>query len=980
MTMNMRKMMVLVALMWVAVAVQAATQEELRERIKQHCYADYKQMYRQPEGGALIYPYLTPGSRQYARVLWDWDSWLSDVALRQILADTGSEGDKREALVYEQGCVLNYLAYTSETDGYMPMVVDAESDPAKMKPKDIYATNMHKPVIAQHAAFITQQGGGDASWLREGFGRMQAFIRNYQQHHRHEATGLFYWQDDLAIGVDNDPSIFFRPKRSSASIYLNCLMVRELQAMAYLAGRLEMAEAARQYEADAEALRQAVRTYCWDEKDGMYYSVDLNLLPYTGEPQIIFGKPFVLHKGAPRDYPCLIQRLGSWSGFMALWAGIATQEQAQRMVRENLLDERTFWAPYGVRTLSKLEKMYNLRATNNPSNWQGPIWGISNYMVFRGLADYGFEQEARQMAEKTIALFGNDLEREGALHEYYNPETGAPIMNKGFQNWNYLVLNMIAWVEGRPVVREFAAASSPQQYQVPVSEDHEQMLTGRFEPTWESLETHQTPEWFRDAKFGIWAHWGPQCVEGSGDWMARGMYQEGSGQYKYHVEHYGHPSEVGFKDILPLFKAERWDPEALVERYKRCGAQYFFVLGNHHDNYDLWDSQYQPWNSKNIGPKRDILDGWAKAAKKAGLPLGISFHADHAWTWYETAQRYDMNGKKAGVYYDGRSKKEDGKGKWWEGLDPQMLYQQNHPMSERSWANNSIHGQWDWSHGACPPSEEFVTNFYDRTLDAINRYEPDLIYFDVTVLPFYPVSDCGLKIATHMYNKNPRAVVFGKILSDAQKKALTWDVERGAPNQIMPEAWQTCNCIGGWHYNTGIYENGRYKSAAQVVKQLVDIVSKNGNLLLSIPLRADGTYDEKEAAILDDLEAWMTVNKESILGTRPWVKFGEGPVAEKDIKINAQGFNDGQFAGMDYRDIRFNQTKNALYVTAMGWPEDGRLVVKSLAKGNKDFRKTITSVTLLGYGRLKVQQTSEGLVVNLPKPVNKIAPVLKITK
>ena len=978
--MNMRKMMVLVALMWVAVAVQAATQEELRERIKQHCYADYKQMYRQPEGGALIYPYLTPGSRQYARVLWDWDSWLSDVALRQILADTGSEGDKREALVYEQGCVLNYLAYTSEADGYMPMVVDAESDPAKMKPKDIYATNMHKPVIAQHAAFITQQGGGDASWLREGFGRMQAFVRNYQQHHRHEATGLFYWQDDLAIGVDNDPSTFFRPKGSSASIYLNCLMVRELQAMAYLAGRLKMAEAARQYEADAEALREAVRTHCWDEKDGMYYSVDLNLLPYTGEPQIIFGKPFVLHKGAPRDYPCLIQRLGSWSGFMALWAGIATQEQAERMVRENLLDERTFWAPYGVRTLSKLEKMYNLRATNNPSNWQGPIWGISNYMVFRGLADYGFDEEARQMAEKTIALFGNDLEREGALHEYYNPETGAPIMNKGFQNWNYLVLNMIAWVEDRPVVREFAAASSPQQYQVPVSEDHEQMLTGRFEPTWESLETHQTPEWFRDAKFGIWAHWGPQCVEGSGDWMARGMYQEGSGQYKYHVEHYGHPSEVGFKDILPLFKAERWDPEALVERYKRCGAQYFFVLGNHHDNYDLWDSQYQPWNSKNIGPKKDILDGWAKAAKKAGLPLGISFHADHAWTWYETAQRYDMNGKKAGVYYDGRSKKEDGKGKWWEGLDPQMLYQQNHPMSERSWSNSQIHRQWDWSNGACPPSEEFVTNFYDRTLDAINRYEPDLIYFDVTVLPFYPVSDCGLKIATHMYNKNPRAVVFGKILSDAQKKALTWDVERGAPNQIMPEAWQTCNCIGGWHYNTGIYENGRYKSAAQVVKQLVDIVSKNGNLLLSIPLRADGTYDEKEAAILDDLEAWMTVNKESILGTRPWVKFGEGPVAEKDIKINAQGFNDGQFAGMDYHDIRFNQTKNALYVTAMGWPEDGRLVVKSLAKGNKDFRKTITSVTLLGYGRLKVQQTSEALVVNLPKPVNKIAPVLKITK
>ena len=523
-------------------------------------------------------------------------------------------------------------------------------------------------------------------------------------------------------------------------------------------------------------------------------------------------------------------------------------------------------------------------------------------------------------------------------------------------------------------------AAFAQQYQVPVSEQHEKMQTGKYQPTWESLETHQTPEWFRDAKFGIWAHWGPQCVEGSGDWMARSMYIEGSREYKWHVEHYGHPSEFGFKDILPLFKAEKWDPEALVERYKRCGAQYFFVLGNHHDNFDLWDSQYQEWNSKNIGPKKDILDGWAKAAKKAGLPLGISFHADHAWTWYEPAQRYDQSGPKAGVYYDGRSKKEDGKGKWWEGLDPQKLYAQNHPMSDRSWNNGQIHRQWDWSNGACPPSQEFVTNFYDRTLDAINRYQPDLIYFDVTVLPFYPLSDCGLKIAAHLYNKNARGVVFGKILSEDQKKALTWDVERGAPNKLIDIPWQTCNCIGGWHYNTGIYEQGRYKSAAQVVTQLVDIVSKNGNLLLSIPLRADGTYDEKESKVLDDLEAWMSVNGESIFGTRPWVKFGEGPVAEKDIKINAQGFNEGMYSHLDARDVRFNQTKKYLYATALGWPESGQLVIKSLAKGNPNFKKSITSVFLLGYGKLKARQTPEGLEVQLPKPCNQIAPVLRINK
>ena len=524
-----------------------------------------------------------------------------------------------------------------------------------------------------------------------------------------------------------------------------------------------------------------------------------------------------------------------------------------------------------------------------------------------------------------------------------------------------------------------AMVSAQDSYRIPVSEEHEQMLAGQYEPTWQSLEQHQTPEWFRDAKFGIWAHWGAQCVEGSGDWMARGLYQEGSHQYKYHREHYGHPSEFGYKDILPLFKAEKWDPVALVERYKRCGAQYFFVLGNHHDNYDLWDSRYQPWNSMNIGPKRDILAEWAAAAKKVGLPLGISFHADHAWTWYETAQRYDQNGPKAGVYYDGKLTKADGKGKWWEGLDPQMLYQQQHPMSKGSWDNGAIHRQWDWSSGACPPSPEFVTNFFDRTIDAINRYNPDLIYFDVTVLPFYPLSDCGLKIAAHLYNRNPRGVVFGKILDDNQKKALTWDVERGAPNEMVELPWQTCNCIGDWHYNTGTYQRG-YRTATNLVKQLVDIVSKNGNLLLNIPLRADGTYDEKAAAFLDELEAWMSQNGESIFGTRPWVKFGEGPVAEKDIKINSQGFNEGQYNGMDSRDIRFNQTKKYLYATAMGWPGDGKLLIKSLAKKNPNFKKSISSVWLLGYGKVKARQTEAGLEVQLPQPCNKIAPVLRIAK
>jgi putative isomerase len=315
-------------------------------------------------------------------------------------------------------------------------------------------TNMHKPCLAQHAAFLTKLSGGDAEWLRERFFFLQAFVNRYKNHQRHKATGLYYWIDDAAIGVDNDPSTYMRPPRSSGSIYLNCLMYKELLALVYLCQRLNTGEIAVLYQRDADELKAAIQRHCWDERDGFFYSVDLDLLPF--EPRPFSGDPrLILHSGYPRDYDCLIQRLGVWSGFLALWSGVATPDQARRAVQEHYRNEKTFNAPYGVRTLSKMEKMYNVRASGNPSLWTGPIWGVSNYMVFRGLVDYGFEAEARELAEKTIRLFARDFERFGALHEYYLPDSGEPVLNKGFQNWNYLVLNMAAWYEGRPVVREF---------------------------------------------------------------------------------------------------------------------------------------------------------------------------------------------------------------------------------------------------------------------------------------------------------------------------------------------------------------------------------------------------------------------------------------------------------------------------------------------------------------------------------------------
>ena len=199
---------------------------------------------------------------------------------------------------------------------------------------------------------------------------------------------------------------------------------------------------------------------------------------------------------------------------------------------------------------------------------------------------------------------------------------------------------------------------------------------GPFQPTWESLvQNYRVPEWFRDAKFGIWAHWSAQCVPEQGDWYARRMYQQGDSAYDYHVKTYGHPSKFGFMEIDNLWKAERWEPEKLMALYKRAGAKYFFALANHHDNFDAYDSKYHAWNSVNVGPKKDIVGTWAKVARANGLRFGVSNHSAHAWHWFQAAYGYDAEGPQAGVRYDAAQlTKADGKGKWWEGLDPQELY------------------------------------------------------------------------------------------------------------------------------------------------------------------------------------------------------------------------------------------------------------------------------------------------------------------
>jgi putative isomerase len=418
--------------------------------IQQHIFKEYKGMFKEPKG-YLKYPFITPGCSSYQDQLWDWDSWLTDIALRQILLEQGSSQDKKEAFEYEQGCILNFL--NSENDGRIPVVIGPKN-------RDIMDTgtnefipllhNMHKPCLAQHAAFLVKLNGGDAEWLRDDFPKMQAFVNCYYNHYRDKATGLYYWQTDECIGVDNDPCTFFRPYASSGSILLNCFMYKELLAMVYLADRLNMSEIAGSYQKMADSLLQSIHDDCWDPRNGFYYSVDLNLRPVPKQTTL-----WEFHMNQPRGWDCLIQRIDVWSGFLAMWSGVATPDQAQQMVEENFSNTNTFDAPYGIRSLSKLEKMYDVRATSNPSNWLGPIWVNANYMVFRGLVKYGYNEQARQLAEKTIKLIGTDYEKHGILHEYYLPENGEPVMNPGFQDWNYLVLNMIAWYQGKPCVEEF---------------------------------------------------------------------------------------------------------------------------------------------------------------------------------------------------------------------------------------------------------------------------------------------------------------------------------------------------------------------------------------------------------------------------------------------------------------------------------------------------------------------------------------------
>jgi alpha-L-fucosidase len=537
--------------------------------------------------------------------------------------------------------------------------------------------------------------------------------------------------------------------------------------------------------------------------------------------------------------------------------------------------------------------------------------------------------------------------------------------------------NLIALLPGLMLTTAVAQTNSAALMKLPP------IAEGPFKPDWSSLTNYQTPEWFRDAKFGIWAHWGPQCEPEHGDWYARNMYMEGSPDYKSHLAEYGHPSTNGFKDVIHEWKAENFNPDKLLAFYKKNGAKYFMALAAHHDNFDNFNSKYQPWNSVAVGPHKDLIGGWARAARKNGLRFAVSVHSSRAWTWYEPAQGADKDGPFAGVPYDGKLTRADGKGQWWDGLDPQDLYAQNHaPGTKLNW-------DWDPARGSSVPDAAYMTKFFLRTRQLWDDYRPDMIYFDDSVLPFHGVTDdIGLNLAAHFYNSSIQlhgrneAVMNAKMLNETQRKAMVYDIERGKAEGILPLPWQTDTCIGSWHYDRAIFENHRYKSAASVVPMLADIVSKNGNLMLSVPLQRDGTPDADEIKIVSDIGAWLKVNGDAIYATRPWTIYGEGPSTVVAEKGRFGGQTDVQRKPFTAEDIRFTRAKDGktLYAIVLAFPANGEVTIKSLAGNSGLWPGKIGKVRMQGVsGKLKFIRDENGLHVTLPaKPPCQIAFALKI--
>ena len=481
-----------------------------------------------------------------------------------------------------------------------------------------------------------------------------------------------------------------------------------------------------------------------------------------------------------------------------------------------------------------------------------------------------------------------------------------------------------------------------------------------FQPTFDSLREFSAPDWFRDAKFGIWSHWGPQSVPMFGDWYARNMYIEGTRQYEYHVRHYGHPSKFGYKDICQLWKAESFDPEALMDRYVKAGARYFVAQASHHDHFFNYNSALNRMNSVNVGPHKDILALWKAAADRRGLPFGITEHLAASFSWWRVNKGCDKRGPYAGVPYDGNDPA------WRDFYFDNYEHGTDNPQTARPWytANPAFKAYW-----------------LRAVTEMIDTFTPDFLYSD-GALPFGPhwqgenKADIleedyreGLTAVAHLYNRSAekwgrnRAVYLQKDRRQEIFSVGVLDIEKSQLPGIQERPWHTDTCIGNWFYDV----QNPYKQPDQIIEMLVDIISKNGCMLLNILQKPDGTIDDDAVYILDELAGWFSVCSEAVYGTRPWRVFGEG-----DTFVKIEGFREDKTAWLP-GDFRFVQKDGAVYAFMMGIKPGQTAVLRSFAD------RPVRSVRLLGAGEVKFHQEFGILTVPLPENLpTKYTNVLRI--
>jgi alpha-L-fucosidase len=508
---------------------------------------------------------------------------------------------------------------------------------------------------------------------------------------------------------------------------------------------------------------------------------------------------------------------------------------------------------------------------------------------------------------------------------------------------------------------------------------------GPYDPTWESIEKNYpgTPDWLRESKFGIWVHFGPQASGQSGDWSARNMYKPGTLAYKNHLRDFGHPSVSGYKEVLHAWNPDKLDPTKLVAIYKDAGARFLLIQGVHHDNFDLWDSRYQPWNSMNVGPKRDLLGEWSKAVKAAGLRYGVSFHHEYTWWWWQTAFGSDPDGPQAGVPYDGNLTLADGKGKWWEGLDPRLLY--GIDLREYKGVTKAAASAW-WA----PPAGIFsnhaeyakwyATKWALRMMDVIDKYDPDFIYTDGTSSqPFSgdgtgtgQKCDAAEHVIAHFYNHDlkvrGKVDTFSVIKFRAKTNGTVNTEEGGIPEQIKTDQpWIAETPVGDWFYSPGFtYDSG------MVIHYLLEEVARDGNVALCVSPKPDGALDEGSTQMLKEVGVWMRRNGAGIYGSHAWSLLGEGDQVEGKLKTLPGGKLGKEQAAFTFgpRDFRFTVGKDgALYAWCMTVPAGGtELRIKSLGLDSNLLGHPVNSVTLVGGGTdpLDWQQESQDLVIHCP--------------